>query len=50
MGQIEELLFKLSHNSSELQSVPVSAEDRVQNQTATTLLPFGFVLVFNSIH
>ena len=36
------------------QSVPVYAEGRVEHQkrtqTASTLWPFGFVLVFNSVH
>ena len=54
MGHIEELLLKLSHNPSALESVPVSPEGRVEKQIEPKrpplLWPFGFVLVFNSIH
>ena len=54
MGHIEELLLKLSHNPSAL-LISASVCRRPswkpkRTQTATTLWPFGFVLVFNSVH
>ena len=54
MGQFEEQLLDFFDNPSALESVPPIAVGRVENQNEPKrpplLWPFGFVLVFNSIH